>query len=220
MIALRTLFARLRRNRSGVALTEFALSLPLLMGAGMWGLELANFATVNMRISQLAIHLADNASRVGDTSMLTNRKIYEADIDDVFRGASIQSGRLEFFKHGRAIISSLEVVPGTENDQYIHWQRCLGKKALTSSYGDEGDTVTGMGPAGRQITTFKGEAVIFVEIEYDYQPLISSRFVGNNPIKAIATFTVRDSRDLSQIYQRNAGSPDPVALCSAYTETI
>ena len=66
---------RLARNRSGVAMTEFALGAPFLLMAGLWGTEMANYALVNMKIGQLAVHIADNASRIGDTSMLQDRKI-------------------------------------------------------------------------------------------------------------------------------------------------
>ena len=105
---------RLARANSGVAMLEFALSLPLLFTAGLWGVEVANQAMVQMQISQLAEHIADNASRIGDTSTLENRKIYESDIDDLFMGANIQGGsRIDFFDHGRVILSSLEVDPAS-----------------------------------------------------------------------------------------------------------
>ena len=76
---------RLVRNSSGVAMTEFALGAPFLLMAGLWGTEEANYALVNMKIGQLAVHVADNASRVGDTSTLQNRRVYESDITALVR---------------------------------------------------------------------------------------------------------------------------------------
>ena len=221
MSRIATFAKRLRRNRSGVAMTEFALSLPLLLTAGLWGTETANFALVNMRVSQTAMHLADNGSRIGDTSTLSNRKIYERDIDDLLIGSNLQAGpSLDFYEHGRVIISSLEVDEDTSN-QYIHWQRCLGKMPWTSHYGVAGDGLTtglpGIGPAGEEVQAMDGGAVIFVEVAYVYQPLISSRFLGSRTITTTASFTVRDSRDLSQIYQRIPASPDPIAGCGVNT---
>lgn len=211
----RAILQSLRHSRSGVAMTEFALSLPLLLTAGLWGVETAHLAMVHMRVSQLAIHMADNGSRIGDTSTLEDRKIYESDLNDLLLGANIQAGdALDFFQHGRAIISSLEVDPETDR-QYIHWQRCKGTKVYPSSYGDEGDELaSGMGPAGEQISAEPGDAVIFVEVAYEYQPLVSARFVGATTIKATSAFMVRDDRDLSQIYQRDPANPDPVSRCS------
>lgn len=212
MIGLR----RLLRDRSGVAMTEFALGAPFLLMAGLWGAESANYALVNMKMSQLAIHLADNASRVGDTSTLQNRKVYESDINDIIYGAQVQAGDLGLYDRGRVIISSLQV--DDENDyQFIKWQRCRGALEAESSYGDEGDgldgSMSGMGPTGTEVSAEPGDAVIFVELVYTYRPFISDRFVGSTEIRAIASFTVRDKRDLSQIYQRDTGAPDQVQTC-------
>ncbi|MEO0063423.1 MAG: hypothetical protein RLZZ08_1983 [Pseudomonadota bacterium] len=215
------LLRQLAQSASGLAVAEFALVLPFLLGTGLMGLELANRALVQMQVSQLAVHLADNASRIGDTSTLEDRKIYEADINDVLLGAALQGGhRINLYDHGRVIISSLETVPGNDTRQYIHWQRCYGAKHHDSSYGDQGDgmdgTLPGMGAPGQEVTAFGGEAVIFVEIAYDYQSLVGTTFGFADQVSAIASFTVRDDRDLTQIYQRNPASPDPEAACNKY----
>lgn len=219
----RQLLRDLRRSTSGVAMLEFALSLPLLLTAGLWGTETANLAVTQMQVNQLANQVADNASRIGDTSQLQNRKIYESDVNDLLYGADVQGGtRMGIFQHGRVIISSLEVNAGGK--QYIHWQRCKGAKVYNSSYGAEGagssgSGITGMGPAGEEVSAPTGGAVIFVEIAYDYQPLIGLTFSQNRKITSIASFMVRDSRDLSQIYQRDPLKPSTIAKCNVYDAT-
>lgn len=214
---IRNLFARLAGDRSGLAMTEFALALPFLLTTGLWGAEIVNYTIVKMKVNEIATHLADNASRVGDTSTLQNRKIFESDINDLFLGSNIQATRtLDFFEHGRAIVSSLEVRNIHSGQQYIHWQRCKGKKVYASTYGAQNANVTGMGPAGEQVTAAVDEGVIFVEVAYDYQPLVSSRFVGTPVITSIGSYVVRDKRDYSQIHQRRPTAPDTVSLCSAY----
>lgn len=213
------LLERLLRSTAAVAMTEFALGAPVLMFAGLYGIEQANFVMVNMKVSQLATHLADNASRIGDTSQLKNRKIYESDINDVIVGGQIQAGtNINIYAHGRVFISSLEV--NDNGKQYIHWQRCRGAKVVASSYGKQGDTVSGMGPSKNQITAEAGDAVIFVEVRYTYQPLIAGSIVPNKELRSIAAFNVRDSRDLTQIYQRNPASPDTVQSCSSYAGEV
>ena len=218
---LRRAVRRLLTARSGVAATEFAIALPFLLGAGLMGLEVANRAVAQMQVSQLASHIADNASRIGDTSTLQDRKIYEDDINDLFRGAQIQAGnRIDLYERGRVIISSLEVVPDTDDRQYIHWQRCMGEKNHVSSYGIEGDGLEGglpgMGPPGEEVWAFPDEAVIFVEIAYDYQSLVGTTFGFDDEVHVTASYTVRDDRDLTQIYQRDNGAPDLVASCDIY----
>ena len=210
----------LLRNRSGLAMIEFALGAPPLLVAGLWGTETANLALTTMKVNQLTAQIADNASRVGDISTLQDRRIYESDINDVLFGAQLQAGKLDLFTHGRVIISSLEVHP--ENGvPYIHWQRCRGAKPVNSSYGLEGqDLPNGMGPIGEEITAIPGDAVIFTEIQFTYQPLISARFVNATEIRSIASFTVRDQRDLTQIYQQDPAEPDPVQNYGAYLGTI
>jgi hypothetical protein len=213
------LLARLIGSKSGVAATELALALPFFLGAGLWAVELSNFVLTNMHVSQLAVHLADNASRIGEKPLLKERKIYESDINDLLEGAGLQGGtQMGLFDNGRAIISSVEVVPGSKDDeQYVHWQRCVGSKDWASSYGEEDDKLAdGIGPVGEEVYAFEGEAVMFVELVYEYKPLISKRFVGDPTIQAIASFTVRARRDLSEIYQRDKNSPDPIAKCNKF----
>src|SRR3546814_15744805 len=79
---------------------------------------------------------------------------------------------------------------------YIHWQRCRGSKTHTPKYGtagkSSGTNMSGMGPAGQQVTAPSGGAVIFVEVAYTYQPLISSKVVPNVNMTEIAAMPVRD----------------------------
>lgn len=209
---------RLRRSQSGVAVVEFALALPVLLIVGVMGLETANLALTNMRIAQVAAHVADNASRIGDASVLENRRIYESDIIDLLHGASIQAGEeVGLFNHGRVVISSLQYKDST-GYQYIRWQRCLGDKAFSSVYEKEGagldGKLPGLGAAGERVTAMSGEPVIFVEIAYDYQPLMPNPVTNDRVIRAEASFLVRDKRDTTQIYQRDPSKPDPVLTCT------
>ena len=214
---------RLARSSSGLAVIEFALGAPVLLTAGLFGAEAANRAIMQMRVNQIAVLIADDASRVGENSLLGEVKIYESDVDDVLYGAKIQGGgSLDLYKHGRVILSSLEVLPGTEDQQYIHWQRCKGELHHTSSYGLEGDGagshIEGMGAPGEEVYAYQGEAVMFVEVAYTYQPLVTHLFDPNATIIAVAAFNVRDNRDLAQIYQRDPAMPDPIARCSVYDD--
>lgn len=211
----------LAKNKSGAALTEFALAAPILLTGGLWGVETAHTAMSQMRVSQVATLIADNASRVGETSLLGEVKLYESDINDVLYGAQLQTGgNFDLYGNGRVILSSLEVVPGTEDQQYIHWQRCMGTMQHESTYGDEGDGLAsnfpGMGPPGEEILAFEDEAVMFVEVVYTYQPIVSDMFANVEQLSATSAFNVRDNRDLSKIHQRDEAAPDPVAKCNVY----
>lgn len=189
---------RLRGDSSGLAAVEFALTSPIILAMFLSGAELTNYAITKLRISQIALHVADNASRIGTNSLLTAPQISETQINDLLIGANLQAGALSLSTRGRVIVSSLEPVanPNTTTKFKIRWQRCYGGKTYASSYGVQGDTnKNNMGPVGQTVTTPDDTAVMFVEVAYDYQPLISSRLVPTTVIKDIAAMTVRDNRD-------------------------
>ena len=217
MKKLRSLLRRLGISERGVAAVEFALIAPILLTTLLYGGEMAWYMMVQLRVSQVTLQVADNASRIGDTSSLTNRKIYEGDINDVMIGAQLDGGNtLNLLSSARVIVSSLQV--NGSNQQFIKWQRCKGVKNVASSYGVQGDLKpTGMGPAGQEVTAPVGDGVIFVEVIYDYKPLISGALIANKTIRSTATFNVRDSRDLAQIYQTNPAGT--VASCSTFSAT-
>nr|WP_137678372.1 pilus assembly protein [Parerythrobacter lutipelagi] len=205
-------------------MTELALSAPLVLTAGLFGLESANLAITHMKVSQSSMMIADNASRIGDETLLQDRRIYEIDVTDLMRGADLQMGeQLDIFQHGRVVLSSLETDPDddAEAQQYIHWQRCMGKLKYEPQFGKEGDgkgdpSFTGMGPSGEEVMAPPGGAVIFVEVAYEYQPIITDAFISDRIITTYGSFIVRESRDLREIYQKNPLLPDDPATCDKY----
>ena len=101
--------------------------------------------------------------------------------------------------------------------QWIHWQRCTGGLAHPSSYGTEGTGATGtsfagMGPAGHTITAAAGDAVMFVEVAYRYQAISPLSPFDNRIITYTGSYNVRDTRDLTQVYQKTPAAA--VASCS------
>lgn len=215
MIArLARLMRAIGRDRSGLALIEFAYSMPILVALGMSGTELANYATTKMRISQLALEIADHGSRIGENGVLQDIKIYESDINDVFTGAQLQSGRLDLKAAGKVYLTQLQtqVQPDGSYKQVEGWKRCYGNLVAPQTYTVQTD---GMGVAGSRVTAEPGGATIFVELHYTYSPLFPLAN-GLNPLTLnlvdIAAYSVRDDRDLTQVYQTNPAAP--VSACT------
>ncbi len=209
---------RLRSDTSGLAMIEFAYSLPLLIGVTFYGLEMTNLAMANHQVSQATSALADNMSRVGLLSALSTTQIRESDVNDSFAGVQRQTENLELNTRGRIILSSLQ--RNAAGGQWIAWQRCVGTKNVTSSYGVQGDGATGtaflgMGPTGAQVQAPPASAVMFAEVIYDYKPLFTTMFIPARTIKYHASFIVRDERDLTQIF--NPSPAAPVKACNLYT---
>lgn len=203
----------LRDNRA-VAAVEFALTLPVFLTLTLTGAELINYSTTKMRISQVALHLADHAARIGAGSPLAAKTITETMINDTLTGAGLQAKELELYANGRVIVSSLEPVanPNPTNKFKIAWQRCRGSKAYASSYGTTGATnLDGMGPSGRLVKAPENGATMFVEVSYTYQPVVSATLAPSPNIVEIAAMPVRDTRDLTQIKNTEGA---PVASCS------
>jgi Flp pilus assembly protein TadG len=198
--------AKLRRANSGVAALEFGLILPMLSFFGMYGTELAYLAIVNSEISQMAISVADNASRLGQTdNSAVTPTITEANINSIMFGAMKQGAGISFQTKGRVILSSLEL-DAYSGKQYIHWQRCRGNlTTAVSAYGTQvagangltGPVLSGMGSTGHKITAPAGSAVMYVEVSFTYTGLFGTMFVANKTIKQEAAFLVRDGRNLT-----------------------
>jgi Flp pilus assembly protein TadG len=195
---------RLGRDTSGLALLEFAFIMPILLTMSLTGAEITNYVVTKMRISQIALHLADNSSRIGAGSQLQAKTISENDINDLLVGAQFQSSELDLFANGRVILSSIEPVayPNTTNRFKIRWQRCKGTKTShASSFGRAGDTnLTGVGPANRLATAPEDGSTMFVEVYFEYKPLVKTSLAPSMNMTEIASMMVRDRRDLTQIY--------------------
>lgn len=217
---------RLCGDTSGVALLEFAFSLPFLLLLSLTGAELTNYIITRMRVSQVALHIADNAARIGSGTQLEAKRIDEAQINDLLTGADLQAGELGLFANGRVILSSLEPDSDadTEDRYVIRWQRCKGAKtSYLSSYGNTGDIKDGgMGPDGRKVTAPEEGVTMFVEVRYHYQPLIRTAIAPASEIRETASMMVRDRRDTSDDSDKGSAAthPDGVHEVSGATPSM
>jgi Flp pilus assembly pilin Flp len=189
----RPILIHLRRDEHGVAFVEFALVAPLLLFLILGGLEVVNYGLALLKVNQIAMTVADNAGRV-------TTGIDEANVYEVFAGAGVIGESMDFEQHGRIVLSSLQdnEQKNSDHGQMINWQRCWGDLDVAPSYGTEGKGRTdnsladGMGPEGNKITSVPGTAVMFVEVSYDYQPLISAKILPlSGTLRRESAFNVR-----------------------------
>jgi len=191
---------RLREDAGGLALVEFAFSLPIVLTLGLVGLETAHYALAHLRVSNIAMMTADNASRVRDS-------IDESDVNELMLGSILTGETIGFEPNGRIVLSSIEL-NAAENGQWIRWQRCAGSKNAASRYGAQGAgrtdaSIQGMGPAGNRIAAQPGTAVLVAEVFYDYQPIVPNTISGGTTISYVSAFNVRQRNDQAI---RNAAS--------------
>ncbi len=205
--------------RSGVAFLEFAFALPVVLALGLLGLETANYAMANLRVSQIAMLTADNAARVRDS-------IDEGDIVELFTGAKMSGNNISFAQNGRIILTDLEQnTAGTK--QWVRWQRCDGAlnyaatpaalrpmtaaganitngteiyntDRITTSSAPSSETkasLTSVGTGSNVISAGAGTAVMVVEVAYNYQPIIPNSFLQGKQITYVSAFNVRQRTD-------------------------
>lgn len=213
-----------RRDTRALALTEFALALPLVLTVGCYGIEMSNFALVNMRVSHAAIDLADNASRVGTQSTTTGyQTLTETDLDDTIKALMIESKTADIVDKGRVTISSVEAVTDAKGNttQWLHWQRCVGTVS-TAGYGtaytvaptnDSGVTVSGIG--NPSLMAPAGSALIFIEVNYNYTPLFGKLLVAPHKLHYVSAMIVRANRSPSDSITNPNSSVQ--MLCNRYT---
>lgn len=230
---LRKLGSALREDTSGLALLEFAMAFPVLLALGMYGIDTANLALTNLKLNQVALNLADNASRVGVNSTLSVQQMREIDVNDILQGAKAQGASINLTTNGRVTLSSLE--RDKNNVQRIHWQRCIGLKSTatyTSHYGTaaptDGTTLTAVGPlssgmgdtgavVNAPLDTTATTGVMFVEINYRYTPMFSWLSAPAD-MRYVASFIVRDPRDFSRLFNPTPTVPTAsISSCDKFT---
>lgn len=135
---------------------EFALAAPVILLLGLGGVEVGNYVIANLRVSQIAMAVADNAGRIRTT-------IDEADVTEIMIGAMKMGEPLSLATKGRIILSDLEqrtTTTGTGGKgsvsasnpngyrQWFRWQRCAGALSVPSSLGvptnDAGAPITNL----------------------------------------------------------------------------
>lgn len=226
---------RLWRDRRGAALLEFGFTLPIVLMMGLYGFEYANLALVNMKVNQIALNLADNASRVGVNDPLSMQQLREVDMNDVLQAARMQGAGIRLSTYGRIVVSSLENVKQKYDSapvQRIHWQRCLGMKGGAGYDSSQGTTTTtagtdatagnagttaaaGLGDPGAKVNAPAGSGAMFVEVNYLYQPIVGAWVMTPPKIRFVASFIVRDRRDFAQIFNPSPGATR--MTCDKYT---
>jgi hypothetical protein len=197
------LLERLLNRQDGVSTIEFALVVPVFMILGMYGAEIAWLNAASMEASQVALALADNASRLGQTDNSgVTPTITSNDVQSVLTGALEEGSDIGLAENGRVILSSLEVHPVT-GKQYIHWQKCMGQGKQASAHGKPDTTgsalsaiASGISLGGRKVTSSSNSAVMVAEVWYEYNGLFGTMFVQPITIHEQAAIIVRDDRNV------------------------
>jgi hypothetical protein len=186
-----TALSFLSRDTRGFSLIEFAIALPVFLALVFGGLELANMALTQQRVTEIASQMAQNAAR-------GTNQVDEADVSQIMTGGRLAAEGTPILTKGRVIISSVRL-NAARNGQWIEWQRCDGSDAtVTSAYGAQGkgksDTLQQVGPAPG-LKAIDGVNIMVVEVSTKYQPIIGNAFSlirEGSALKAVAAHVARE----------------------------
>lgn len=182
---------RLDTDRSGVALIEFALVLPLFSVIAMVGLEMSYFALANNRVQRLAAMTGDLVAQSGTGSI----GMGEGQIYDLFSALDLTAKPFDLRTNGRVVITAIQGTDANNDgttDNTIRWQRFDGAfVAATPMVGCAQNVTTATLKDNRKLPL--DEFMFHVQVSYKYQPLFSltpMRFM-NMPTDFVRTATFR-----------------------------
>ena len=207
---------RFSADRRGIAMTEFALLLPIFLGFVMTGIEFAHYVMAHNRVQRLASMSADLVAQSGVGAIGAS----EAQIYDLFSAMDLTARPFDLRRHGRIVITS---VRGTDNDNNnvienrMLWQRFDGQyTSATPLLGCRSTSDIAIMPAARLLP--QDEILFHVQVTYDYQPIFSLQPFNwldlSTALTRTATYRARSTQFQSP--SASAGFP-PKSNCTTAT---
>ncbi|MEM7621046.1 MAG: TadE/TadG family type IV pilus assembly protein [Pseudomonadota bacterium] len=164
------------KQTRGVAATEFAMIVPVLVMLYMGSVEMGQALSVDRKVTSVASSAADLVSQSSEVS--------QNDIDDIF---NIAQAIMEPYDNTSTIITISSVVSDQNNNQSVDW-------SVSNTAGNahaQGATIPGM-PA---TITEENSSVIVAEVQYTYSSPVSYYVTG--PMVLSDTFYARPRQSVS-----------------------
>lgn len=162
---MRTLLRRLRRDRRGAILVEFAMTFPILVTLILGGLETGRYVLLQQKLHGVAVSMADLVSQA--------ETLTTAELDNLFAAVGHMTRPFNLGADGVVIVSSVSASDG--NPPVINWQRAGGGTGTTgSALGAAGDDAN-LPP---NLLVRDGETVIVAEVYYNFTPFLGGKFLS------------------------------------------
>ena len=186
------LFCRFRKDKSGLAMLEFALLLPMLLVLTLGSFEVGRYALLTQKIDRISATIADLVARAEALSA--------TEVDNLLDATDYLAQPFEFSTSGMVIVSSIVGRDGQE--PIIIGQRSrgtiTGQSSKIGSDGGEATLPAAFTDADGQ-TLEEGEGVIVTEVFYNYVPyfagaggdFVSASFLGASIMYRQAFFRPR-----------------------------
>jgi hypothetical protein len=155
---MRRLAASLLRDRRGIAASEFALILPMLVMFSLGTIEYSRLILLTQKLQSGAFILADLTAR--------DKTLSEEQLENIFLAIDNIIQPFDFATDGKAIVTSIGV--DASDDPEVNWQReGSGELAAASEVGEEG----GEAALPDDLDISDGETIIAAEVFFAFEPL-------------------------------------------------
>jgi Flp pilus assembly pilin Flp len=205
-------FKRLKENESGVAATEFALSLPLLLILLSGIVEVGNFLLLNVKAQHSVVALGDLVTRGQTIEANTVADVYES-VEEIMSPFPADTEAL-------MIITAISLdTGGNPNMPDVIWQ-CTSPGSGVTGASEFGTITAPVNPmslpttdfSAEEITMRAGETVVVTEFFYQYEPLVFMNVIEPQIISRKAYFRPRIG-SLVRVQDVPLNAPDPASGC-------
>ena len=160
------------RDRSGMAATEFALLLPILVILFFGILELSEGMTANRRVAVAVNSAADLAAQ--------SERLSPAEIDGLMESVI---AILEPAQTNAVDINLVSIILDNNDDPVVHWSVKWNNDVQGTAPYTEGQDYTHLTQdftnSANGLIQLKNRSIIIVEMSYPYQPSFAKWFVSN-----------------------------------------
>jgi hypothetical protein len=171
-------FFSLWRREDGVAYIEFALLVPIFLGALYASIELTRYIHINQKLEKATFQVADI---VAQSSVMQTSTLNEISNAMSYLMSPYPMGG----STSRMIISSVARPDG--DVPRVRWQYCSGSLASASGFGTVGQPA--VFPPTFDIAN--KEDIIVAEFFYNYQPLLNQSVISPTTLYKFAVYRPR-----------------------------
>jgi Flp pilus assembly protein TadG len=177
LAAGRRRLGRLRRDRSGAIMAEFAICLPLLMAVLVYGVDLSRLIIASQKMDRVAAGMGDLVAQA--------KSLTSTDLANIYAAVDYVARPFDFDHDGVVIISSVSLVGSMLK---VNWQsRGAGNLNVASKVGVSGGRATL--PSGMTISD--DNTVIVAEVYFNFTPIFNLPLVPASQLYHTAFFRPR-----------------------------
>jgi TadE-like protein len=167
-------------DKAGIAITEFALVLPILLMLFFGAVDVTRYILITQKVEKLAHSVADVTAQSATITQATLNQVLDASTDIM--------NPYVMGVNGHIMVSSLYRPPGTSSLPTVSWRHVGGGTMPSVS------RIGAVGSAPVMPITFafaERENVIAAEVFYQFSPLLPNPWFGTTTVYRSAFYTPR-----------------------------